>query len=80
MVQIRDGAGFAFEAPSGVDIGRDLWKQDLDGHPSAESNILCSVHFAHAACPEKRFQAISAEFGAGPGSRQFLSIGACWRG
>lgn len=78
MVQIRDGAGFAFETPSGFEIRRDLWKEDLDRHPPAQSNILCPVHFAHAARAEKRFQAIGAEFAAGVetlGTRQSFTNG-----
>ncbi len=78
MVQIRDGAGFAFETPSGFEIDRNFREQDLDRHRSAESNILCPVHLAHAACAEKSFQAIGAEFGAGlepPGTRHSLTNG-----
>jgi hypothetical protein len=76
MVQVRDGAGFAFEASSGLDVGRDLWKQNLDGHPATESYILCSVHFTHAACAKKGVEAIRADFGASLetlGNRQSLS-------
>ena len=79
MVQIRDGAGFTFKAPSGFEICRDFRKKDLDRHPSAESNIFCPVHLAHAACAEKSVQAIGAEFGAGLetlGTRQYLTNGA----
>jgi hypothetical protein len=79
MVQICDGAGFAFETPLGFDICGDLWKQDLDRHPSSESNILCPVHFAHAAGAEQRFEAIGAQFGANLeplGTRQSLTNGA----
>ena len=78
MVQIRDGAGFAFETPSGFEIYRNFRQQDLDRYRSAESNILCPVHLAHAACAEKGFQAIGAEFGAGlepPGTRHSLTNG-----
>ena len=79
MVQIRDGAGFAFETPSGFEIYRNFGQKDFDRHPSAESNIFCAVHLAHAAYAEKSFQAIGAEFGAGletPGTRQSLTNGA----
>ena len=62
MIQIRDGAGFAFETPSGFEIYRNFRQKDLDRHPSAESNIFCPVHLAHATCAEKSFQAIGAEF------------------
>ena len=54
MVQIRDGAGFAFETPSGFEIYRNFGQEDLDRHPSAEPNIFCPVNLAHAAYAEKR--------------------------
>ena len=79
MVQIRDGAGFAFKTPSGFEIYRNFRQKDFNRHPSAESNIFCPVHLAHAACAEKCVQAIGAEFGAGRetvGTRQYLTNGA----
>ena len=55
IIQIRDGAGFAFETPSGFEIYRNFRQKYLDRHPSAESDIFCPVHLAQCRLCREEF-------------------------
>jgi hypothetical protein len=49
MVQGGDRAGFSLEARLEIAIGRDMFRQDLDGDDAIEPHILRAVDLAHSA-------------------------------
>ena len=52
MVERRDGAGFALEAPQAIAVGREGGGKNLDGDLSSEARIARAIHLAHTTSAE----------------------------
>ena len=57
--------GLALEPGESVRVFRELLRQDLHRHFSAEARVLRPVHLAHAACAEGREDLVGTELRAG---------------
>src|SRR6476659_3949799 len=64
MCQRRDSSGLALESIAPVLRRGFPAAEDLDGHPSIETEVVRDEHFAHPADSELRNDAITAERGA----------------
>jgi len=61
MIQARDDFGFALEALLAKGIGIKLRGQDLDRDGASKPSVGCALHFAHAACAERRDDLVRAQ-------------------
>jgi hypothetical protein len=57
VVQCGDGARLLFEPGAAAGIGRDVGRENLDGHVASQAGIAGAVDFAHrpGAQPGKDF-------------------------
>jgi hypothetical protein len=69
MVQRRGGSRFLLEAREPVGIGRELRREELDGHVAVEVVIPRAEHFPHAPGPDLFEELVSAEPRTGTGSQ-----------
>ena len=65
MVQGGEHFRFALKARQSVDVNRERWRQDLDGHLTFQLRVGRPVHLAHPAFADLRDDFVDAETPAG---------------
>src|SRR6266478_3420724 len=72
MIKRGRGPGFTLETVECAGVFLRLWRQELEGDPASEVQVLGFVHYAHAAAAQLREHAIVRDGLPDHGERKLL--------